>query len=710
MSFLYPLFLAGVAAVVVPIMLHMIRRHTRRHVAFSSLMFLRTTMPRFQSRSRLEHIPLLILRCLIVCLLAFAFARPFLVRPVTMDQARPTRRVVLLIDTSASMRREGAWTHALAEARSVLADIGPADRLCMMSFDRTLRTLLGFEQWTTMDPAQRVTFAAQNVASLSPSWASTNLGQALVAAAEAIEDDEVNDDRQGAGIRQVVLISDLQQGSNLDALAAYEWPERTELVVKAVPCKGTTNASLQWITSRDALAFSNGDEPPAVRVTNSPDADRDRFQLRWDDGQQTQVYVPVGHSVVVRAPADPNGRAPAKVVLTDDDFDFDNTLHLAPQPRREFGILYIGTDDPNGTREMLYYLRRAFGAGSALAASVIRCPGNETLRAADIETAGMIVVTDALDGQNVAILRRYVESGGVLLLVMRSVETAGTLRALAGTEGIECREADVSQYAMLGRVELDHPLLKPFSDPRFGDFTRIHFWRHRRIDAAACPGARVLASFDNDDPAWLEVPIGRGSLLVWTSGWHPSDSDLALSSKFVPLLYSVLEYGGAFAGYQPQYFVGDPVPIPEQATATSVNVDIRRPDGVVVHLDAGQRTFTQTDLPGIYTVTSPGRDQLFAINLPAGESRTTPLPIEDLERSAVSLVAAPTVASSYALTGTPQTEGNGRQAQRSSFGQMESLQKLWRWVLATTLVILLAEVWLGGRLTRPGPASQEEQT
>jgi hypothetical protein len=65
-----------------------------------------------------------------------------------------------------------------------------------------------------------------------------------------------------------------------------------------------------------------------------------------------------------------------------------------------------------------------------------------------------------------------------------------------------------------------------------------------------------LAWFDSNDPAWLEVPAGRGSLLVWTSGWHPADSDLALSSKFVPLLYSALEYGGLRD--ISRYFVGDP--------------------------------------------------------------------------------------------------------------------------------------------------------
>jgi hypothetical protein len=699
MSFLYPLFLAGVAAIAVPIVLHMIRRHTRARVTFSSLMFLHTTMPRFKSRSRLEHIPLLILRCLIVCLLAFAFARPFLVRPATVGEAQPGGRIALLIDTSASMRRAGVWARAIDEAKSILADAGPADRLCVMSFDQTTRTLIGFEQWATMDPAQRAAIAAQSVSGLSPSWASTDLGHALVAAAEAIEDDEVNDGQQGAGVRRVVLVSDLQQGSNLDALAAYEWPERTELMAKTIACQGTTNASLQWIMNRNALALS-GSGPLGIRVTNSPDADRDRFQLRWGDSQQTQVYVPAGQSIVLHPPADPNRQAVTRLVLSGDDLDFDNVLYLAPQPQRKIGILYIGNDDPNNTREMLYYLRRAFGTDSALAASVIHHLGNEVISTADVESTRMIVVTDAINPRNLAPLRQYVESGGILLLVVKSVETAGVLSALAGTERLPCREADAGKYAMLDRIELGHPLLKPFSDPRFGDFTRIHFWKHRCVNAADCPGARVLAWFDNNDPAWLEVPIGRGSLLVWTSGWQPSDSDLALSSKFVPLLYSALEYGGAFTGYQPQYFVGDPVPIPEQAVSASANVEIRRPDDSVVHLDASQRTFTQTDLPGIYIVTSSGRNQIFAINLPAGESRTDPLPIEDLERKGVSLKPASTVA----------VAAGEQQVQRSSFGEMESQQKLWRWIFIAALVMLLAEVWLGGWLTRPSPTSREEQT
>jgi hypothetical protein len=715
MSLLYPLFLAGIAAVALPILLHMIRRHTRERVTFSSLMFLRPTLPRFRSRSRLEHVLLLVVRCAVLCLLAFAFARPFRRQPAAAGPAVAGRRMVLLIDTSASMRRAGLWARALDEAKSVLSDARPADRVCVMSFDQGTRTVIGFEQWETMDPGRRASIAAQEMAKLSPGWSATDLGHALVTAAEAIEDDETSDGGQSTAERQIVLVSDLQQGSRLDALLAYEWPQGLGLVAKAIPCQGATNASLQLVTSRDSLAPAREDDLPDIRITNSADATTDRFQLRWADdvarstpegegATSGDVYVAAGHSTIVRPPARPNRQG--KLLLTGDDQDFDNTLYIMPELRRQVNVLYVGSDDPNDTAGMLYYLRQAFETGKALTARIVSRSGGGALSPSEIEAAHLIVVTDTLSQQNSAALRRYLESGKPLLLAMKSAETAMALSSLAGVNKIEAQEAETNRYTMLGRLEFDHPLLKPFSEPRFGDFTRIHFWRYRRVDLAGCPEARVLARFDNDDPAWFEVPVGRGTLLVWTSGWQPSDSDLALSSKFVPLLYGALEYGGALAMHQAQYFVGDPVPLPNQMSSVPIDIQIRKPDGTTVHLEKDQQVFALTDLPGIYSISesTPSahpqsairNPQSFAVNLPPAESRTDPMPIEDLEKLGVTLKPATVTVS----------DGTRLAARHNSFSEMESRQKLWRWVLLAVFSLLLIETWLGGWLGTPKPETE----
>ena len=715
MSFLYPLFLAGIAAVGLPIVLHMIRRHTRKRVTFSSLMFLRTTIPRFKNRSRLENLLLLILRCIILCLLAFGFSRPFFPREAVESRVGLDRRIVLLIDTSASMRRAGMWDQAISEAQSVLEGVSQADRLCVMSFDQSTKTLIGFEQWGALDPSRRASIVVENISKLSPGWALTNLGNALVSAAEAIEDDEVNDGQQTTAMRRVVLISDLQEGSNLEAMHAYEWPEEMELVVKLVRSQGTTNAALQLVTDRSGLGGPAHGSRPGIRITNSSDATAERFQLNWAgetaagaSSRAVDVYVPPGHSIVVRAPARSDASEARKLILTGDDHDFDNTLYLAPYLQQEVNILYIGSDDPNDSKGMLYYVRRAFGATGALKPRVISRPGNKTIAATDIETAHLIITTDAVNQENLVSLRRYLESGRTLLLVMKSIDEAKTVAGLAGIETIESEEADVDRYAMLGRIEFEHPLLGPFSEPRFGDFTQIHFWKYRRINIGDLPDARVLAHFDSGDPAWIELPVGKGSLLVFTCGWHPSDSQLALSSKFVPLLYSILEYGGVRAGQQSQYFVGDHIPLPHSIKAggsRAMNLQIRKPDDSLISIDAGQQVFTQTDLPGIYAIESsvgnpPSRSdiaasadsaQLFAVNLPAKECQTAAMPIEDLERFGVSFKQP----SSVAVERTEQVR------RHSSLAGLEYEQKVWRWVFIALLAVSLIEIWLAGWLTRP---------
>jgi len=707
MSFLYPLFLAGIAAVGLPIILHMIRRHTRRCITFSSLMFLRTTIPRFKNRSRLENLPLLILRCIILCLLAFGFSRPFFPREAAQKQVRLGRRIVLLIDTSASMRRAGMWEQALSQAQSVLNSVGHADRVCVMSFDQSTKTLIGFEQWGALDPTQRASIIIEHISKLSPGWSLTNLGHALVSAAEAIEDDEVNDGEQPIATRQIVLISDLQQGSNLEALRAYEWPNTMELVVKLVQSRGTTNAALQLVMDHSGLGSPANDSRPGIRITNSPDATEERFQLKWANetaastsSQAIDVYVPPGRSIVVHAPIRADRSEARKLILTGDDHDFDNTLYLAPYLQHQVNILYIGSDNPNDSKEMLYYVRLVFGATGALKPRVISYPGNRAIAATDIETAHLIIITaNTINQENRVSLRRYLESGRTLLLVMKSAGAVRTLAGLAGIETIESEEADVDRYTMLSRIEFEHPLLAPFSEPRFGDFTQIHFWKYRRINIEDLLDARVLARFDSDDPAWVELPVGKGSLLVLTSGWHPSDSQLALSSKFVPLLYSILEYGGILTGQQSQYFVGDHIPIPYSIKAGSANLQIRKPNDSLISIDAGQQVFTQTDLPGIYAIESSVGNQLFAVNVPVKECQTAVMPIEDIERFGVSSKQS----SSVAVERTAQAEHH------SNFAELEYGQKVWRWVFVALLAVSLIEIWLAGRLTRPPSIPQGEQ-
>ena len=116
-SFLYPLFLIGAAAIAVPIVLHLLRRKTETVVEFPAVRLLTKTPVERQRRRRLREIILLALRVAALVLLAFAFARPYLDRSAG---AIPAPTTVIALDTSLSLSAPGQFDAARQAAQRAL--------------------------------------------------------------------------------------------------------------------------------------------------------------------------------------------------------------------------------------------------------------------------------------------------------------------------------------------------------------------------------------------------------------------------------------------------------------------------------------------------------------------------------------------------------------------------------------------------------------
>ena len=109
MSLLQPPFLWALAALLVPLWIHLSRRRQYRELPLGSLRFLKEVLKERRKRARFEEIPLMILRLLAVGLIAVLFGRPFLNSSRNAPES-PAETVVLL-DASGSvteaMKRAG---------------------------------------------------------------------------------------------------------------------------------------------------------------------------------------------------------------------------------------------------------------------------------------------------------------------------------------------------------------------------------------------------------------------------------------------------------------------------------------------------------------------------------------------------------------------------------------------------------------------------
>lgn len=725
MGFLTPLYLAGLAALALPILAHLVRRTPRGRQVFSSLMFLAPSPPKLTRRSRLDQLLLLLLRAAALALLAVAFARPFLRESAVLPFDLASRRVAIVLDTSASMRRGDVWRQALARADGALNDLSVHDDVALFTFDDHLQTIIDFAD-DASPAANKAEIVRGRLKELRPGWGGSDLGAALVAVAAELD---VADDLARARAEPLlVLISDLQHGSRLDALEAFEWPAAVPVALAAVSADRTTNAHVRLLVDEAETAAAE----PRVLVANAADSSGEQFTVRWTggkaDGQPSEpamLFVPPGQSRVARLARPTEGPAADRIELTGDGAEFDNTYYVVPPVPQELRLVYLGDDPPDAPRGPRYFLELAL-ADDPLRKIDVQVPRDEVpLFAADDPwqeaPPALIVAARPIAENRVEELTRYVKAGGTLLALVEDlpavdalaklvddIEPGGQNRGGAAASGglgggggtgfmgqmrpppqpspDSPRPRDEGGYRLLGEIDFTHPLFAIFANPRYGDFTKIHFWKHQPLSLKAGSATRVLARFDNGDPAILERALGTGRVLVFTSGWQPADSQLALSSKFVPLIQSLIDLASGRPPTAATLTVNQPLPIGDWSGESF----LLKPDGtqIAVRQPTSSAAALLADQPGIYRLTQGPREMTFAVNLSAAESDTAPLDPGSLERLGVRLAS-----------GLSTAERSKRLRQQRDI-ELEGHQKVWRWLIVAALVLLIVETWLAGRKAR----------
>ena len=681
MSFLAPLFLLGGLALTLPVIFHLIRRTTRERTLFSSLIFLTPSPPRLTRRSRLEHIVLLILRCCVLALLAFGFARPYL-KHSAIAEANPgeSKRVCILVDSSASMRRAGVWEQARTKALAELEHISPTDEVALYQFDRDLKPVLTFDDWKNTTPGARLSLARSKLQGITPGWSGTRTGEMLVRTAQILSD-AGGTAREKPG--RIVLVTDLQESSHLEPLQGYEWPKEIQVAVELIKPSKVNNASLQLTPEPDR------EGKVKVRVSNAPTSQSEQFKVGWAQadgkfaGSPTLTYVPAGQSRTLTLAPSPSGTD--RVLLEGDQEDFDNTVFVMPPKVEDVKLLYVGADTRGEKSKPLYFLKRAFAGVPRQKVQVLAAAGDSSISPDQAQGASAFFITGNLSEENARTLRAEITTGKTALVALGPATGRNTPALLLDQPALKVEEAKPANYVLLSEIDFRHALFAPFADPKFSDFSKIHFWNYRRLDSGGASLGRVVAKFDSGDPAILESPVGKGRVIVFTSGWAPEDSQLALSTKFVPLLYSVLESAGVARTPPLQHFVGEPVALPEPSADGSV---IQSPYHKEVRLAVGSTKFVETSLPGIYTMKNGATPSAFAVNLDPAESRLTPLTVDDLERLGTPMRPPKNLEREVAKRVTLQNT------------ELEGRQRLWRWFLAGALLVLLLETWLAGRTSR----------
>jgi hypothetical protein len=680
MSFLTPALLAGLSAIAIPVLIHLIQRERKRVIEFPSLMFIRRIPYQSVRRRRIRHWLLLAMRAAALALIVLAFARPFFRQSaLAAAAAGGAREIVILLDRSASMGYSDHWQRAQDAARSVVRGLGGEDRATLVLFGRNAEENMR----ATSDRARLE--SAINAAKVTS--AATRYGPALKLAESILG-------RSTLKRREAVLISDFQKvgwGNSEDA----HFPAGITLTTQSVATPDTANLSVPSVTfgrssfsDQERIAvtagLTNRSAKPLGEVTVTLGVEGREIET-----QKVKVGANASSSVTFMpftlTPPSMRGFVRAGT----DQLPVDNTFYFVVAPSAPISVLVIENGDRASSS---FFLNKALSIGTAPAFQVETMPASR-VSAGSLEKRAVVIFNDTAfpSGLGGDVLKQFVERGGGVLVVAgaHTAWPATFASLLPGTLGMTI-DRTAGRSGTLGYLDYSHQVFEVFKAPRSGDFSSSHFFQYRALTAPA-PDAHVLARFDDGSAAAAERKVGAGRVIVWTSTLDDSWTDLAVKPVFLPLIHQTTRYLARYEQPQSWFTVGQVVDLAAAGAKTRGDRIIVTPLGGRLTQTAGSSGLLELNEQGVYEVRATGsstaRAQPMAVDLDPAESDLTPLDPREL-------VGAVT---GRATDVSPQSPVASTEMTRED---AEKRQGVWWYVLFAGLLLLAAETAVANHLSR----------
>src|SRR5262245_11442580 len=674
MSFLNPLFLLGLTAVAVPVIVHLVRRTRAPRVEFPSLMFVRRIPQRTSLRRRMQNWLRFALRCLAFLLLVSAFVRPYF-GSGQADANRGQRANVILFDNSFSLRYGNRFDQAKQRARAIIDETRGNEPTMLVTFGQNYESQNKF----TADTGQ----LRAVLDSVKPGSDATDYVQALRGAEGLFKETAAAD-------RRIILISDFQAAGRNEAEALYRLPSNIKLMTIDVGEQNSPNLAITDVGLEPMIYQAKYTNKLTARIANFSDDEKTgvRVELQLNDH-------PVARRELKIAPRDAatveftdfnlnEGVNRGVIVIEGDNFTFDNRFNFTLRRAAQMKALAIETATRG--RSESFYLRNALTTGENLPFNLeIKTAGS--VNPADLGAYRVIILNDAPVNQALAAgLIKFVEGGGGLVIsagphtepaafnqVFQNFAPAKLEEAVRLTGG---RGAD---YVVMSEIKTDHPIFEVFK--RSGRLATAHVFGYVR--ATPAEGSGVIARFEDSSPALIEATRGGGKLLLFTTTLDASWNDLPLTPIYLPLVRQMARYLGE-RDERAYILVGETFTASPAKDGTPPAVDA--PNGERItdrkQTSAGELIVAARE-PGFYRLRYPGNSDFAAVNLMSKESDFTRLDVNDF-------VTAMTGADTKTVAGTTQ--------EKLSNEEIESRQRVWWILLFAALLLVITEAVLARRM------------
>jgi hypothetical protein len=686
-DFANPGFAAGGFALLAPVLVHLLTRHTRRQITFPSVRFLRAAAASRSSLHKFRHLFLFLVRTAALAALVLAFMRPELRRrdAAAAEASGGPSTTVIVLDASASMGYRVAGGAVFERAK--LAALQTAQGLA--SADQANLIVAGAKPRCTFDkPSAGRVLLEREIRNAALTAERADMDAAL---AEAVR-------QLGRAPRaELVVVSDFQRST----WAAVDWTRipATVLVVLVPAAEGRLiNAGIDDVRVQPPFPAAGEDVEITCRVLNRSEEGA-TFPVALTLGERDQLtrelFVPAGvsQSVTFRLKVGEPGPLECVLSIPDDRLTVDNTYYTVIPVAGRLSVLVVSDEperDPRGAVPLLLRAIDPHGGGPDSVMLARRIPSSALgALSPALHPVVMLAGVGPLEPAAADSLLQYVRAGGSLVLFLCTRQDAANLARLqsrsAGELALPFKAGELLDSAAhpttLAQANFEHPVLHKFRDS--DDLSRIAFRRRFATERAEKAG-QVLAKYADNNIAMASQLFGAGTLLVCNFSPAPEYSDLPRRTLFVPLVHEIVRgLKPGRSGTERSPAAGDICSAVVPGWRQDQPIRFTAPDGSLQSATFNMRhdetaiLFTDTARLGFYRVWVQDRlAASAAVNLDRRESDLARLEAAQLRELAKGAAASVALAS----------EPDERLA-----GSLRRGIPLWPWCLLAVLLLLAAE-------------------
>ena len=517
MQFSNPIFLWGLLAVSIPIIIHLFNFRRFKKIYFSNVSLLRDLKMESKRHARVKNLLLLFIRIFAIIALVLVFAQPFI--PAQKQLVSGKKNIAIYIDNSLSLEADQSsgttLLTAIQTAENISKGYGLQDEFQLLTndFEGKHQRLLNREQFIE---------ALQDV-KLSP------VNRSISEISERQKAALNNNEKSVSWI-----ISDMQKSSIDFENFSPDTSLKYNLYPLDIPPVQNICVDSCWI---DAPVVRPGQQIAIkVRVRNFSNQNLEKIPLKlYINNRQkgmTSVDIPAGETAFAEISFSSNSAGEKKCIISLEDYpvSFDDSYYFAFSIAEKIDILAITNSKKNP------FLKRAFSLDSAFAyreLSVLQ------LDFAQLEKTDLVIL-DGLQNLSsgfIAMIENYVNSGGNLVVFPANDITIPDYNKLLNSFDLGKIGVGDTSRLPVSKINLESEVLKDiFTEiPENLDLPIATF--HYPIGVDRKTFAETVISFANKEPFLLGKNFGDGHIWLFAVGADEISGDFVHHPFFVPVIY-----------------------------------------------------------------------------------------------------------------------------------------------------------------------------